>query len=204
MNCRNVKPQTELYLPNYDIYHNLTSLERRVEEFAEKFPSFVHLDHSFRSRLGRSQMLLHVTNFSHLVESYDSKKLILLSYGEHAREFFPIESMLHLLQNLTDGVTFPQRHPEFMYSQQVLSKIDLYIVAMMNPDGRQYVEDSGNYCWRGTSTGVDLNRNFDWQFGGKGSSADKEDDEYRGIYAFSGQFRQADISSSINIANLVS
>lgn len=186
---RNVRPQNELYLPDYEVYHNVTSIQRSVEELAKKFPSFIQLDNSYKSRLGKSQMLLHVTNFSHLAsaESHHSKKLILLSYGEHAREFFPIESMFYLLRNLTGGVILPQQNPQFMFSQRVLSQIDLYIVAMMNPDGRKYVEDSGNYCWRGTSTGVDLNRNFDWQFGGKGSSADKEDDEYRGSYAFSGK-----------------
>lgn len=59
-------------------------------------------------------------------------------------------------------------------------------MAIVNPDGRQFVESSGNYCWRGTSTGVDLNRNFDWHFGDKGSSADKSDEEYRGTHPFSG------------------
>ena len=57
---------------------------------------------------------------------------------------------------------------------------------MVNPDGRQYVENTRNYCWRGTSTGVDLNRNFDWHFGDKGSSGDRTDEEYRGTHAFSG------------------
>jgi hypothetical protein len=57
---------------------------------------------------------------------------------------------------------------------------------MMNPDGRKFVEKTGNYCWRGTSTGVDLNRNFDWNYGAKGSSSDITDEEYRGNAAFSG------------------
>ncbi len=45
---------------------------------------------------------------------------------------------------------------------------------------------AGNYCWRGTSTGVDLNRNFDWCFGNKGSSGNRQDEEYRGDKPFSG------------------
>ena len=47
----------------------------------------------------------------------------------------------------------------------------------------------GNYCWRGTKSGVDLNRNFDWNFGAShGSSRDPNDEEYRGAHAFSGAF----------------
>ncbi|XP_048736117.2 carboxypeptidase A5-like isoform X2 [Ostrea edulis] len=52
-------------------------------------------------------------------------------------------------------------------------------------DGRHFVEQTQNYCWRGTSTGVDLDRNFGWEFGGKGSSSDPNDEEYRGEEAFS-------------------
>ena len=66
--------------------------------------------------------------------------------------------------------------------------MELFIVAIVNPDGRKFVEQTANYCWRGTSTGVDLNRNFDWHFGDKGSSADKHDEEYRGTHPFSGDF----------------
>ncbi|PVD25416.1 hypothetical protein C0Q70_13072 [Pomacea canaliculata] len=56
---------------------------------------------------------------------------------------------------------------------------------MANPDGRSYIESSQNFCWRGTSRGVDLNRNFDWQFAKSGSSNDPEDEEYRGPLPFS-------------------
>ncbi|KAI0211736.1 hypothetical protein LSAT2_003412 [Lamellibrachia satsuma] len=113
------------------------------------------------------------------------KAKILLSYGEHAREFFPIESLIHLLSNLTDGLEPSASKVAKEFSHAILSNIDLFIVAMMNPDGRCYIERTGNHCWRGTSTGVDLNRNFDWYFGRRGSSADSKDEEYRGPRAFS-------------------
>ena len=68
-----------------------------------------------------------------------------------------------------------------------MNELDIYIIVLANPDGRQYVEKTHNYCWRGTSTGVDINRNFDWEFGAKGSSSDKTDEEYHGTRAFSGR-----------------
>ena len=63
---------------------------------------------------------------------------------------------------------------------------DIYIIVLTNPDGRLYIEKHLNYCWRGTSNGVDLNRNFDWRYGDRGSSVKKTDEEYRGVHPFSG------------------
>jgi len=36
--------------------------------------------------------------------------------------------------------------------------------------GFHSIEATQNYCWRGTGTGVDINRNFDWEFGGPGAA----------------------------------
>ncbi|KAL5008934.1 hypothetical protein ScPMuIL_014515 [Solemya velum] len=77
---------------------------------------------------------------------------------------------------------------------------------MSNPDGRAYLERTKNYCWRGTGNGVDLNRNFDWEFGQKGSSSLKTDEEYRGTHAFSEPESRVftDVSRSINLDAFVS
>ncbi|XP_078589693.1 carboxypeptidase B1-like [Branchiostoma floridae x Branchiostoma japonicum] len=190
---RDVKPVKEKYLPDYTVYHNLTQVGAHIQELAQKFPAYLRLDTSYRSRNGRPQYVLRVSNFSGSYSIQHStevgvtpvKARILLAYGEHAREFFPVESMFHLLLNLTGGLTATEGSHSRAYTSEILSKIDLFIVGIVNPDGRHHVEQTKNYCWRGTSTGVDLNRNFDWQFGGPGSSGDPEDEEYRGSAAFS-------------------
>ena len=182
----NVEPREEIYLPNYQIYHNFSTITRDITAIAKQYPSFIKLDNSFTSRSGHSQLLLHVTNSTFESRLRKRKRRVLLSYGEHAREFFPVESLFHLLNNLTQGTIMDKNSPQFQFSSTILSNIDMYIITIMNPDGRLYVETSKNYCWRGTKTGVDLNRNFDWQFGGKGSSGNKKDEEYRGPYPFSG------------------
>lgn len=184
-----VKPQKETQLPDYSVYHNVSHIQLSLLRLTNRAPGYIQLISSFRSREGRPQLLLRITNFtnSQLGTLYDMKAKILLSYGEHAREFFPIESLIHLLSNLTDGLEPSASKVAKEFSHAILSNIDLFIVAMMNPDGRCYIERTGNHCWRGTSTGVDLNRNFDWYFGRRGSSADSKDEEYRGPRAFSGE-----------------
>ena len=145
-----VKPRKETYIPNYNIYHNLSYIQRHLEVIAAVHPNFIQLDPMYKSRHNRPQMLVRVTNYSDstrgLLESDATsmpKVKILLSFGEHAREFFPIESMFHLLNNLTTGVTSPKGSAEFDFSYRVLSQIDLFIIAVVNPDGRHLVETTG-------------------------------------------------------------
>lgn len=192
--CVDVKPQREIYVPNYNVYHNLTRIDKEVE-YLSKFPNYVKVYTQHKSRQNRYQYLLHISNFTKHSEKFDNmveKPQILFSFGEHAREFLPVESAIFFIRNLTDGLLPDVDSFSRQFTQQILSLVDLYIILMANPDGRHYVEQSKNYCWRGTSTGVDLDRNFGWEFGGKGSSSDTEDEEYRGKDPFSGRLLKED------------
>lgn len=174
-----VKPQIEKIIPNYNIYHNLSAIQSTLDKFCVDNKDFVHLlepEHHI-SKQGRKQYILHIRNF----QIPDDLKFVkvLLSFGEHAREFLPIESLLYLLEKLMHNFRTGNLDID-------LNRIELYIIVICNPDGRLIVEKTNNYCWRGTSTGVDVNRNFQWEFGGKGSSSDPQDEEYRGPKPFSG------------------
>lgn len=179
-----VKPQKELYVPNYKFYHNLKLIDDEIQ-YLLKFPNYVKLYSQYRSRQNRPQYLLHICNFT---EIRRKKPQILFSYGEHAREFLPVESAISFLRNLTGGLLPHADLYSKQFTQRILSQSDIYIILMANPDGRHYIEQTSNYCWRGTSSGVDLDRNFDWEFGGKGSTSNTQDEEYRGNEPFSGTF----------------
>uniref|UniRef100_A0A9J2PSI8 Peptidase M14 carboxypeptidase A domain-containing protein n=1 Tax=Ascaris lumbricoides TaxID=6252 RepID=A0A9J2PSI8_ASCLU len=90
-----------------------------------------------------------------------------------------------------------------------VNNLDWYIVPLLNPDGYEYSRSSTNpeiRLWRKNRSppvcietrssffaavqtrccqGVDLNRNFDWDFGVEGSSTDPCSEIYQGAYAFS-------------------
>ena len=176
--CRDVQRVVERYVPDYEHYHNVSSLIRFLGSFSAAHEGFVRLDDSYKSRLANPVFVLRLTNFS---ASEKRKIKILFSYGEHAREFFPVESMLHFLKKTLQA----KNENSAKSASFILDNFDVFIVPMLNPDGRLYVEKTNNYCWRGTATGVDVNRNFDWCFGGGGSSNDSRDEEYRGLYPFS-------------------
>lgn len=174
-----VVAQKENYLPDYRFYHNNSAITKTVQSLVAKFPSLIEdFSQIFKSRKLNSQHVLRVTNHLQKVSNQNEKVKILLSFGEHAREFLSVESAIDLIERLVDS----ENH------EIDLTKLDIYVIVNANPDGRLYVEETGNFCWRGTSTGVDINRNFDWEFGGPGSSGNISDEEYRGPHAFSGIF----------------
>lgn len=200
VNALDVQSQKEVYLPDYTHYHDLQRMAADLHQTMEKYSDFMQIDYGYTSRNQDSQILVRLTDFSesctNLVGSDEPERPIqldpykvrvLLSYGEHAREFFPVESFFHLLGNLTAALSSHPDSPAGKFSRFVFSNFDILAIVIANPDGRKFVETSHNYCWRGTSTGVDLNRNFDWRYGEKGSSSDPKDEEYRGPNVFSGK-----------------
>ena len=120
-----------------------------------------------------------------------NKQKILMIFGEHPREFIVSESMIDLISNVllafvgSEKGETPFNHE---YIINVLQNFEMHIIPMLNPDGKQALESSGDYCWRWNSKQnmVDLNRNFDWKFAGKrGSTHKKGTEEWHGEYAFS-------------------
>ncbi|XP_052769291.1 carboxypeptidase O-like isoform X1 [Mya arenaria] len=170
-----VRPQREKYTPNYGIYHNLSSINSVMQNLIKEHSNIIQdLSELYLSRDGNSQHVVHIGANPYSNNSETVK--ILLSFGEHAREFLPIESLFYFLNIILQSKN----------EQDIdLKDFDVYVIVIANPDGRLHVEQTKNFCWRGTANGVDINRNFEWEFGGKGSSADKTDEEYRGPFAFS-------------------
>ncbi len=125
----------------------------------------------------------------------------------HAREWIATEVALYIAEHLlTRRATDPQL-------SQDMSNLNIWIVPVVNPDGYAYTESSDRY-WRknrrdnGDGTfGVDLNRNWGYQWGlSSGSSGLTYSDTYRGSAPFSEPETQAlrDLVNSVgNLKALV-
>lgn len=90
-----------------------------------------------------------------------------------------------MVQNLTAGMKAECNSYEYQWSSYILNHLDLYIIPLLNPDGKVRMEREQQYCWRNNGIGVDLNRNADWEFNGPGSSKEKDHEEYNGETPFS-------------------
>lgn len=153
-----LNPSRETYLPKYDFYHNISKMNECLRHISTQYSGFVDVEMQYRSRLGLPQYVVHLTNFSRDNEkSMDAKSRILLSYGEHAAEFFPVQSVFYLLDNITRGFDLSPRTYEGRFTRFVLNNFDLYLVTILNPDGRVLIERTKDHCWLGTVNNVDLN-----------------------------------------------
>jgi zinc carboxypeptidase len=104
---------------------------------------------------------------------------VLFVGGIHARELAPPAALLSLVGLLakadatSSGITIGRLTISAADVQLILAKVELCVLAMANPDGRDYVYSTpGDRMWRKNrnpplgNEGVDINRNFDiaWDF----------------------------------------
>ena len=59
-----VYPKEELYLPDYSVYHNLSSIGRDLIGLASKYPNYIQLDDTYKSRQNRPQIMLRISDFT--------------------------------------------------------------------------------------------------------------------------------------------
>ena len=104
--------------------------------------------------------------------------------AHHAREWMSVEIPLELCHYLAKNPDDDPRVSEW------LSKYDIWVIPMLNPDGHQFSIDEDR-MWRKNrfpslaDVGVDPNRNYSYHWGGTGASGDPSSQVYYGEYAFS-------------------
>jgi len=171
------------YYPDYHVYHNLQAIGGELASLAHDFPGLVQLQNVGSSRQNRpiTAVILSDTRRASILaprvalSDQCSLPTVVLTSGEHAREFIPVEVLIALMRNLSNAaITASSGHAE------ILQRIRLITVPIANPDGRALLEQESKWCWRGMPNGVDINRNFPWEFGGPGSSSDPNNEEFKG------------------------
>jgi len=104
----------------------------------------------------------------------------------HAREWIAVETALYVADELLE------KYSSDPLLQADMNALQIWIIPVTNPDGYEYTWTTYRF-WRKNrrdngdgSYGVDLNRNWGYQWGlNSGSSGSTMDDTYRGTAAFS-------------------
>lgn len=153
--------------PDYSVYHNLSAVYAEVGALAESYPTYVQVDHRFKSRNGLSQLVVRLANFSdstlHAAPQLQIFKVrALLLFGQRGGELVTVESALHFLRQLFAGLSAPSHTIEGAFSRTLLSKVDLHLIIVVNPDGFNHAERTGNYCFDGTASGAKMDSLFTW------------------------------------------
>lgn len=105
--------------------------------------------------------------------------------GQHAREWITPMTVMFFADQLVSGYGDDPR------ITALLNRLEVIIVPVMNPDGYSYTWTNIR-LWRKNrrnngdgSFGVDLNRNWGYQWGGEGASTSGSNETFRGVSAFS-------------------
>ena len=102
------------------------------------------------------------------------------------REWLTPQTVLYVAEHLLSQY---QSDPDV---KLLVDNIEWYILPVANPDGYVYSWTTDRFCAESRNGyGVDLNRNWGYQWGGEGSSGVTTSDLYRGPSAFSEPETQA-------------
>ncbi|MGE0551502.1 MAG: M14 metallopeptidase family protein [Kofleriaceae bacterium] len=112
---------------------------------------------------------------------------IVLNGGQHAREWVSVMVPMCIADRMLAA------HDRDLRVRRILDTVTFVIVPVVNPDGYVHTWTVDRY-WRKNRRGgygVDLNRNYDFGWGGAGSSPDRSSPNYRGEHPSSEPETQA-------------
>jgi murein tripeptide amidase MpaA len=179
-----VEPVAEFPV-GFEGYHTYEELSAEVATVAAAHPEIVRLFSMGRSYEGRELWAVTVSDNPQVNEDEPE---VLIDAAQHSREPMSTEMALYVLHELVDGYGVDPRVTTLVNSRET------HIVFMVNPDGVTWdIRDGAFHHWRknrqptpGTDKiGTDINRNYDYQWGLRGSGADPGSYTFRGPSPFS-------------------
>ncbi|XP_047115367.1 carboxypeptidase B-like [Schistocerca piceifrons] len=168
---------------SFDRFMTLDEIYAYLDTLATQYPDLVTLETIGQSTEGRDLKLVKVVTASS--DSDAAKPVIFVDATIHAREWLAPCVALYTLQQLVENSTA---------SASLLQAADWYLLPVLNPDGYDYTHNTDR-LWRKTRSyqgsddpdcmGVDANRNYDFHWGGEGSSTDPCSETFAGPSPFS-------------------
>lgn len=165
----------------FQTYHRTADIHTYLDGLIAAHPQLTTPDDLGDSLQGRQLKAIRITGPGDTT----NRPIIFLNGGQHAREWVSPATVTYIAdQLLTQYGSDP-------LVTALVDQIEWVILPVLNPDGYEYTWDTDR-LWRknrrnnGNGTfGVDLNRNWDIDFGGDGSSANTNSETYHGPFAFS-------------------
>ncbi|MCB9464781.1 MAG: immune inhibitor A [Candidatus Eisenbacteria bacterium] len=176
-------------------YHTYTEAIDAMDALVAAYPTLISPKFSIGQTLEGREMWVYKISDNPTIDE-DEPEIFFNAYI-HAREVITFEILYAMAQELLSGYG---SDPEM---QARVDGTEIFILPVVNPDGVEYnatTNPGGGGLWRknrrvngGGSFGVDLNRNFgfNWGYDNIGSSPSSSSDTYRGPSAFSEQETQA-------------
>uniref|UniRef100_A0AC35EX15 Peptidase M14 carboxypeptidase A domain-containing protein n=1 Tax=Panagrolaimus sp. PS1159 TaxID=55785 RepID=A0AC35EX15_9BILA len=163
---------------NLETYHNLTEINAYINAAAKKYNSIASIFNIGKSFQKRDILGIKIGN-----PKNGEKKAVLLHSLIHSREWITGATTIKLIYELLETVKYAA----------ILDIVDFYIIPVFNVDGYEYTWTTDR-MWRKSlsgpynegAIGVDLNRNFDWNWNDSvNQNSAPSDDTFSGLKAFS-------------------
>uniref|UniRef100_A0AAQ4RX29 Peptidase M14 domain-containing protein n=1 Tax=Gasterosteus aculeatus aculeatus TaxID=481459 RepID=A0AAQ4RX29_GASAC len=170
-----VSTQTEatiFLIAEYDYfkYHPMPEISQWMDQVATDHPDVVTVMKYGQTYEKRTIRLLKIG-----LDTGEKKKAIWMDCGIHAREWIAPAFCQYFVSQILKA------HKTDLKMQEMLKNMDFYVTPVLNMDGYMYTwENNGTRLWRKNMspgpfgcncTGVDLNRNFDANWGTIGVSS---------------------------------
>lgn len=168
----------------FDDFRDLATIHARLDEMAAQSPALASTFTVGDSLEGRPIRGIRISSIPEPAPA--GTPAILFDACQHAREWATPPTAMYIAERLLeDGATDPA-------VAALLAGAEVFIIPVVNPDGYHHTWATTERLWRknrrnnGDGTmGVDLNRNWGYQWGGAGSSATTSSETYRGTGPFS-------------------
>lgn len=169
-------------------YRSYQEVVDTLKNLAVKNPDIASYEVLGKSTEGRDQPMLRISGMSPGEAESARLPSILYQGCHHAREYLSVEMPLRFAEYLVAN------YATNYAVKRLVDTREIYIAPMINPDGHVYDYSNGirGKNWRKSRKpvgngqfGVDLNRNYGYQWGGGGASTSPSSDTYRGPSAFS-------------------
>ncbi|XP_021965262.1 carboxypeptidase B [Folsomia candida] len=171
---------------NWNAYQRLSTIHGWMDSMAEKYPALVSVETYGLSTEGRPMKLMKITT-----GGTRTKPAVWLDGGIHAREWISPATVTYIANELIQQAI--RGGPEY----RLVNAVDWFIVPNINPDGYEY-SHTNDRLWRKTRSndgsfmanvfgclGTDPNRNWEYKWGGKGTSKNPCSSQYHGPKAAS-------------------
>lgn len=172
-------------------YFTYNEFIQNLDQMANLYPNLITIKQSIDS--SGTPFQTHNGNPIYYVKISDNPGIdenepeILYTALHHSREPASLSQLIFYMWYLLENYG---TNDEVSY---LVNNLEMYFVPMINPDGYIHNEGLGvGGMWRknrrnngGGEYGVDLNRNYSYQYGASGVSSNPSADNYLGPYAFS-------------------
>jgi hypothetical protein len=166
--------------PNLGLYHTLAEVKSELDAAATAHPDLARLSSLGKTCEGRDIWAIRIGS------APDGQRPAFLFTGAtHAREWISIEVSMEIVKHLVQGYS---TDPDV---KKLVDEREVWVIPVVNPDGVYYSQTEYK-LWRKNRRpngngqyGVDLNRNYGYQWGGQGASANIGENTYRGPEPFS-------------------